>query len=308
MDESHDAHVEALIKELDGYLTQYKQTYHGLSWRDKVLLLVRAGVTLNELGKNTDSEAAEVCARERLKLYFVKHAGKIISHSELEIVSGISDYARRIRELRTEEGYKIHTGYSKDPELGLDLSPSQYLLLDPEPDHRAARRWKLANRIRKQKTGSKNKLLEYLKLSVGEIITTEELSYVSKDARQYARRVRELRTEEGYPISTRLTGRPDLNIGEYVMESSERIAEPHDRRIPFDVQKQVYERDNNTCLLCGWSQEKWSRDDRRILELHHLEGHAEGGRNALDNLIVICSRCHDEVHSGRREIPTDILV
>ena len=143
--------------------------------------------------------------------------------------------------------------------------------------------------------------------NICEVITTEELAYVSNNARQYARRIRELRTEEGYAIATQFTGRPDLKMGEYVLESSDRIAQPHDRQIPFDVQKKVYERDENQCRLCSWNHSKWKRNDAGILELHHVEYHANGGQNNTDNLIVLCSKCHDNLHAGRIELPTDIL-
>lgn len=126
-------------------------------------------------------------------------------------------------------------------------------------------------------------------------------------ASEFGRRIRELRTEEGYPIATQFTGRPDLNMGEYVIESKDRIAEPHDRLIPFEVQKEVYERDDNTCRLCGWQREKWTRKDPRILELHHIQEHAAGGANVAQNLIVLCSKCHDEIHAGRRKLPRNIF-
>jgi hypothetical protein len=141
---------------------------------------------------------------------------------------------------------------------------------------------------------------------VGEVLTTEELAYVAK-ATEYGRRVRELRTEEGYAIATRFTGRPDLRMGEYVLENAERIAEPHDRKIPFEVQKAVYQRADNTCEMCGWNHTNWTREDPRILELHHVSEHAEGGRNVPENLVVLCSRCHDDIHAGRRELPASIL-
>ena len=119
--------------------------------------------------------------------------------------------------------------------------------------------------------------------------------------------MRELRTEEGYSISTRFTGRPDLGMGEYILESSERIAEPHDRNIPFEVQRIVYDRANSTCQLCGWNRERWTREDPRILELHHIAEHVDGGPNVPENLAVLCSRCHDDVHAGRTELPSDIV-
>lgn len=96
-------------------------------------------------------------------------------------------------------------------------------------------------------------------------------------------------------------------MGEYVLESKDRIAESHDRRIPFEVQKTVYERDNNTCRFCGWRREKWTRKDPRILELHHIQEHVAGGANVAQNLIVLCSKCHDEIHAGRKKLPRNII-
>jgi len=299
--------VDILISEVEEKLVHYRATYRGLSWRDKVLLLVDISGGVKGLGINTNPGAANVGARERIRLYLCENVGIVITAAELEVVSGISEYGRRVRELRVQDGYKILTGYSNDPEAGITLRPTEYLMFDTEPDESAARRWHMANRIRREtKGGSKGRLLKYLLENVGQILTTEELAYVAK-AREFGRRIRELRTEEGYAISTRFTGRPDLRMGEYVLESSERIAEPHDRNIPFEVQRTVYERANSTCELCGWSRERWTRDDPRILELHHITEHADGGPNVPENLVVLCSRCHDDIHAGRRELPTDIV-
>lgn len=90
------------------------------------------------------------------------------------------------------------------------------------------------------------------------------------------------------------------------LEGADRISEPHDRNIPIDVQKEVYRRADNACQLCGWNRDRWNKDDRRMLELHHLEQHAAGGENVEANLRVLCSRCHDEVHAGRVQLPSDI--
>ncbi len=122
-----------------------------MTWRQKVLVLVKVGISFKELGKCSDPEAAKVGARDRLRLYLCRHVGIPVSAPELEVVSGISEYARRIRELRVEEGYKVLTGHSNDPKMGVELGPKEYLLVSDVPDHKAARRWKLANRIRKDK-------------------------------------------------------------------------------------------------------------------------------------------------------------
>ncbi len=299
--------VESLIFEVERRLSEYRQKYHGLSWREKVLLLVKVHASFRKLSKSTDPVAATVSARERIRLYLIANVGQVIRAVELNVVSGISEYGRRVRELRVEDGYKILTGNSSDPDVGFELGPREYLLLDSEPDLKAARRWHIANRIRREKEGgSSGRLLRYLLANVGQIITNEELAYVAR-AKEFGRRVRELRTEQGYPIATMFTGRPDLKMGEYVLESGERISEPHDRKIPFDVQKEVYARDKNTCRLDGWTHDKWTREDPRILELHHIKEHAEHGPNIAKNLVVLCSRCHDDVHAGRRKLPVNIV-
>jgi hypothetical protein len=183
----------------------------------------------------------------------------------------------------------------------VDLKTDEYLLTNAIPDKDSARRWHVANRIRKMPGGAKKRILQYLKENVLRIVTTEEIRYVAK-SNEFPRRIRELRTEEGYPVATFYTGRPDLGQGEYVLLDAERVAEPHDRKIPVDVQQEVYARDQNTCRICGWQPADWSSDDPRILELHHFVEHAQGGKNTVDNLLVLCSKCHDDVHAGRASI------
>jgi hypothetical protein len=295
--------IENLIAEVEANLSRYKKTYKGLSWREKVLLLVEVNKEVKQLGIETNPKASIVAARERIRLYFIEYVGVVITASELEVVSGISEYGRRVRELRVQDGYKILTGYSNDLDFGTILKPDEYLLVRPDPDVAAARRWHIANRIRNEEEGgSRARILKYLLENVGQIVTSEELAYVA-NAKEFGRRIRELRTEEGYAISTMFTGRPDLKMGEYILENTERIAQPHDRKIPIDVQKVVYERDRNRCQNCGWEHSQWRRDDPRVLELHHLEEHSEGGPNVKENLVCLCSRCHDELHAGRIQLP-----
>jgi hypothetical protein len=300
--------VQYLVTYIDELIRRFGSEAGGLSLRGKVLLLVDMDGRFKELGVTVVTEHFPDArsARERIRLYLIENAGHIIDGRELAVVSGISEYARRIRELRVEQGYRILTGASNDPNSGVSLRPDDYLLVTTEADTDAARRWIIANRIRKSSQGSKARLLEYFHEMVGRIVTTEELAYIAKSTTEFPRRVRELRTEEGYPIATRFTGRPDLRMGEYVLLSTERRIASHDRHIPAEVEREVYERDQNSCRVCGWNIERWSQADPRILELHHFEHHAEGGANVASNLLVLCSRCHDEVHAGRRECPNPV--
>jgi hypothetical protein len=276
--------------------------YTELSFRDRVRRLVDVSHSQEDLNVSVvhDTIDVEQSAKARLRHYFTDHVGDIIHADELAVVAGISEYARRIRELRREEGFRILTGVS-DENAGVELRPDQYLLIDSTPDEDAARRWHVANRIRRESIGSKAKILKYLLENVLRVVTTDELKYVAKTA-QYARRLRELRTEEGYAIATRVTGRPDLRPGEYVLLDPDRVAEPHDRKIPVEVQREVYERDRNRCQLCNWTATDWTQEDPRIMELHHNLKHEFGGENSTENLVLLCNRCHDEVHAGRASV------
>lgn len=71
----------------------------------------------------------DLSARARIRKYFLDHIGQIVDGEELRAAAGnISEWARRVRELRSEEGYQILTHNDRS-----DLKPGQYLLLDPKP-------------------------------------------------------------------------------------------------------------------------------------------------------------------------------
>ena len=175
------------------------------------------------------------------------------------------------------------------------LKPEEYILLQTEQDREAALRWRIANDIRKKKTGVRNKILEFLRANVGHAVTNEELRYVANDRTEWARRVRELRTEQGWPIVTRNTGRPDLAIGVYMLEQ-DRQSPAHDRNIPDPVRRAVLVRDGYACQQCGWTHNQWNPSDPRHLELHHRDYHSTGGANTEENLVTVCTVCHDDIH------------
>ena len=153
---------------------------------------------------------------------------------------------------------------------------------------------------------ARRRILLYLTANVGIPVHANELEVVSGIS-EYARRVRELRTEEGYAVSTHYTGRPDLAGNLYVLESIDRVAEPHDRHISNDVQQEVYRRDNNSCQLCGGTLALWTRPGSSMLELHHVLNHVNRGSNLANNLLVLCNACHDDVHAGRIALPNGEL-
>lgn len=293
------------LNDLRNILTAFEEESVSANLRERITALIPAHEALRSLGKATVPGGLSLSARDRLLVYFRAYPRTVLHEKELMIVAGISEWARRVRELRVEFGWRIITGVTagnmlveSDINTGdidlTELSPTDYVLLDTEQDRDAAHRWNVANEIRKKRSGSRERILEYLRMNVGKRITGEELRYVAKST-EWARRVRELRTEEGWPIVTRQSGNPSLSVGVYVLEE-DRQAPAHDRHIREATRRQALQRDNYTCRRCGWNYEQWNPDDPRFLELHHVIHHAEGGSNQLDNLMTYCNVCHDEVH------------
>jgi 5-methylcytosine-specific restriction endonuclease McrA len=249
-------------------------------------------------------------ARDRIILYLKKYPFTVIAGDELMVVAGIQDWPRRTRELRVQFGWFIVTGntakemHAEDefPAEKIDptqMRPDDYALLSEEQDREAAHRWNLANSIRKKKASVKSRILEYLRANAGSQVTGEELRYVAGNKTEWARRVRELRTEEGWPVATRSNGRPDLGVGMYVLEA-DRQSPKHDRRIPDETRRKVLRRDGYRCTSCEWNHQEWNPSDPRHLEIHHVKPHVEGGESEYDNLISLCVVCHDRVHRQTR--------
>jgi hypothetical protein len=211
--------------------------------------------------------------------------GQEIEGEELEVVSGISEYARRVREWRVQFGWPItHT------------SGSRYILERNEPDGAKAELWRTINSIRRSDASARDKMLALFQaLPIGQPISTLQLRYVTDN--KDTRRVRELRTEFGWRIMTRNTGMPLLKSGLYVLVEPTPV-EAHDRNIDDKTVVAVLKRDGNRCQKCGWHpNERIAGDPRQYIELHHINWHSEGGANELDNLATLCNVDHRLVHN-----------
>jgi hypothetical protein len=308
----------AEVAELKGLLDDFLNTLPSGELRQKVRSLIPAVHKLRDLGSSLISRDDATSAMGRIEYYLRKYPQTLIDGDELLVISGIGEWARRVRQLRVEFGWwiysgvtiktfaEVETGQLKELEemLGVDplqVKPDQYVLVRPEQDRDAAHRWNVLNGIRRETGNVQDKILKYLRANVGKIVTGEELRYLAKDRTEWARRTRELRTEEGWPVYTKMQGRPDIPVGSYLLEEDKQ-APPHDRHIKDDVRVEVLERDGFKCTECGWdiSQLK-PMDPRHFLEVHHIEHHASGGSNEAENLITLCNVHHDAVHRGELE-------
>jgi hypothetical protein len=313
---------EAIRKSLVDLLTNFAAELKKSDLRAKVIALIPAFHKLRDLGSSLIPKNEASSARERIIAYFKRYPRTVINGDELMVVSGIAEWARRVRELRVQFGWSIYSGVTfhdmaeaasavEDAEetaslkaaLGIDpakIKPDQYVLMREEQDRHAAYRWNALNEVRRKKVSVTDKIIEYFRQNVGEEITGEELKYLAKDKKEWARRVRELRTEQGWPIVTKNSGREDLAIGVYVLEEDRQTYE-HDRAIPDPVRVAVLQRDSFKCVRCGWNRSLLSPDDpRKMLELHHVRHHKDKGENTVDNLVTLCNVHHDEEHRNTR--------
>lgn len=224
-------------------------------------------------------------AQGRILAYLNERVGEPVTGEALHELTGIQEWARRVRELRVEKGYDIIE------EDGV------YTLASADPTADAAARWATANRIRRMKGSGEKRILAYLKANVGEIVTSAELIYVAK-IHSAPRRARELRDEKGYRVSTHKT-RPDLRPDQYVLDTPEPLA-ASERRIRPSVRDAVFERDRFRCQRCGAvpGPGVW-------LEVDHIVEKAEGGSDEdLANLQTLCNSCHaaktGKYQKGRR--------
>lgn len=78
------------------------------------------------------------------------------------------------------------------------------------------------------------------------------------------------------------------------------IIDKHKQRFARGTYRmEIFERDNFRCRVCGSSPD----DDVHIrLQVHHIKPWEEGGLSMPENLITLCSTCHDGIKIVDREI------
>lgn len=79
-------------------------------------------------------------------------------------------------------------------------------------------------------------------------------------------------------------------LGE-ILESDSRKRVIRRRNIPKKIKEKVFERDEGKCVEC-------SADNN--LHYHHIKRYASGGKDTVENLMLLCARCHAEEHKGER--------
>lgn len=221
-------------------------------------------------------------AKPRILFYLRSRVGVTVDKEELSGVSGIYEWARRVRELRVEDGWRISSDKTRD-----DLRPGQYVLESTDPDLALRERWRTANTIRRTSGSASTRILAYFQAHLGETISKDELRYVSK-IHAGPRRVRELE-EAGWQIESHLD-RAELRPGEYVMVDPNQL--PAKAREYIKLRFEILARDEFRCVVDGTVAGAGRR-----LQVHHIVPVEQGGTNEPENLETLCDACHAGKHS-----------
>lgn len=143
--------------------------------------------------------------------------------------------------------------------------------------------------------GAKAKLRTYIESHPNTILDSSILQEVG-DSSEWARRLRELREDEGYEILSHID-RSDLKPGEYfytgVRQNKPRPS--FSRGISKKTRAFVLDRNGFTCQMCGAAAGEPNPYDGRPTKLHigHIVDKAVGGTDEPENLRALCSVCNE---------------
>jgi hypothetical protein len=158
-----------------------------------------------------------------------------------------------------------------------------------------------------RRLGSKAKVLYFLLANIGRVITSDEIREASGNASEWARRLRELRNEEGYQILSH-NDRADLKPGEYLLETDKRLP-AFARNISKETRAVVYARNGNTCQLCGVAAgdpDPYNPGRTIRLTLGHVIDKSKGGTDEPSNLRALCSNCNEGLQNISPPKPSQI--
>ncbi len=156
-------------------------------------------------------------------------------------------------------------------------------------------------------SGSKKLILEFFLKNVGVVLTSRQIQEASGGASEWARRVRELRNEEGYQILSH-KDRADLKPNQYLMETPKRVP-AFTRGISKETRAWVLERNGYTCQMCGLAAgdpDPFNATRTVRLTMGHILDKSKGGDDTPQNLRAICTNCNEGLQNTALPKPDQI--
>ena len=162
--------------------------------------------------------------------------------------------------------------------------------------------------VRLRKPSAKDKIRQFLLANIGNVVTSKELADVAA-ASEWARRLRELRDEEGWPIRSN-NDDAKLKPGEYLLaeQPPEKRNVAFSRNISAKLRAEVLDRNGFTCQMCGLTPGDIDPETGRKVRLHigHIKDKSLGGKDELSNLRALCSTCNQGAKNITGEKPSAI--
>lgn len=159
----------------------------------------------------------------------------------------------------------------------------------------------------KKPSGSKELILNYFLANIGKVLNSKQIQRASGGAVEWARRVRELRNEEGYQILSH-KDRSDLKPGQYLLETIARVP-AFKRGISKETRAQVLERNGFTCQMCGVAAgdpDPLGSSRTVRLTIGHILDKSKGGDDTPQNLRAICTNCNEGLQNTALPKPDQI--
>ncbi len=142
--------------------------------------------------------------------------------------------------------------------------------------------------------GSKQLILDFFIANVGKVLESRDIQAASGGAVEWARRVRELRNEEGYHILSH-KDRADLRPNQYLLETLKR-SPAFKRNISKETRAWVLERNGYTCQMCGLAAgdaDPFGGIRTVRLTMGHIIDKSKGGDDTPQNLRAVCTNCNE---------------
>ena len=154
----------------------------------------------------------------------------------------------------------------------------------------------------KRGTGARTKLRTHFLANIGRILESDELRVAAGNTSEWGRRVRELRTEEGFQILTH-NDLAELKPGQYLLRDPKPIP-AFERGISKETRAFVLDRNGFTCQMCGsvaGETHPFDTSRKTRLQIGHIVDKSMGGNDEATNLRAICSVCNE----GARNLTLD---
>jgi hypothetical protein len=155
------------------------------------------------------------------------------------------------------------------------------------------------------KAGSKALVLAFLLQNLGRVVTSRDLQEAAKGASEWARRLRELRDEEGYQILSH-KDRASLKPGQYLLETEKRRP-AFSRGMSKELRARVLERNGFTCQMCGLAAgdpDPFHSGRTVRLTIGHIVDKSKGGPDELSNLHAVCTNCNEGLQNTSSPKPS----